>query len=246
VAELDIAAGTTAWYFTDHLGTPVLQTDAAASTVWRPEYEPYGSVHTFRAGSTLHQPLRFPGQENDGSSDRSYNIFRWYRAGFARYTQADPILPFMNTYMAAESAIHPSLGSMLGYFREYNYVGSRPLTFDDPLGLGKVPGIGDNWSVDESCSQQQCLPYKTLDENWDEKPLPPKLDPVLKGKTASIDAIYWKNTIMKIPGNCNAKLICKPSGNVIQTICVPIPGKKPITYKKGQKPDPPGEWPPYF
>ena len=59
---------------------------------WRAEQEPYGRVAAFRAGFTRHQPLRFPGQEyDDFTGDREYNIFRWYRAGWGRYTQADPI-----------------------------------------------------------------------------------------------------------------------------------------------------------
>jgi RHS repeat-associated protein len=48
--------------------------------IWRVEYDPYGTVYTYRAGATKYQPLRFPGQENDGSSETSYNIFRWYRS----------------------------------------------------------------------------------------------------------------------------------------------------------------------
>jgi len=30
--------------FTDHLGTPILQTDPSGSTAWQAEYEPYGNV----------------------------------------------------------------------------------------------------------------------------------------------------------------------------------------------------------
>jgi RHS repeat-associated protein len=36
--------------------------------------------------------LRFPGQEADAADgERSYNIFRWYRSGWGRYTQGDPL-----------------------------------------------------------------------------------------------------------------------------------------------------------
>jgi RHS repeat-associated protein len=91
LAQLDVASSTVDYYFNDHLGTPILQTSSTTATVnWRAEYEPYGTVRTFRAGGEKHQPLRFPGQESaDGNSD-SYNIFRWYRAGWGRYTQSDP------------------------------------------------------------------------------------------------------------------------------------------------------------
>ena len=92
VAQLDTAASTTTthWIFTDHLGTPIIETDAAGTVDWRAEYEPYGKIFAFRAGATRHQPLRLPGQEA-GSGESSYNIFRWYRAGWGRYTQSDPL-----------------------------------------------------------------------------------------------------------------------------------------------------------
>jgi RHS repeat-associated protein len=59
--------------------------------VWRAEYTPYGPLHTHRTGIAKHQPLRFPGQETTAGNDLSYNIFRWYRGGWGRYTQSDPI-----------------------------------------------------------------------------------------------------------------------------------------------------------
>jgi len=97
VAQFDVATSTTHWTFTDHLGTPILQTGAAAQTGWRAEYEPFGAVYALRSADQ-HQPLRLPGQEAEqlnlganGVTEREYNIFRWYRAGWGRYTQADPI-----------------------------------------------------------------------------------------------------------------------------------------------------------
>jgi RHS repeat-associated protein len=92
VAQFDTATNTPHWTFTDHLGTPILQTNAADAVDWRVEYEPYGTTYTIRSGAARHQPLRFPGQEFDEASpSQSYNIFRWYRQGWGRYTQADPI-----------------------------------------------------------------------------------------------------------------------------------------------------------
>ncbi|MGH7926563.1 MAG: RHS repeat domain-containing protein, partial [Candidatus Binatia bacterium] len=104
------------WTFNDHLGTPVLQTDATGAVVWRLEQEPYGSEFAFRAGSALPQPLRFPGQERGLDSSRSYNVFRWYRGGWGRYTQADPI-------------------ELQGGFNLFAYGEQNPVMFMDPLGL---------------------------------------------------------------------------------------------------------------
>jgi RHS repeat-associated protein len=120
LAQIETTTGTIHWYFNDHLGTPILQTDSTASVVWRAEYDPYGNVVQNRAGATKHQPLRFPGQENDGTSETSYNIFRWYRAAWGRYTQADPI------------------GFHGGDLNVYRYAAGNPLTNTDPTGEAAV------------------------------------------------------------------------------------------------------------
>ena len=117
VAQIASTTGEVTWTFTDHLGTPVLQTDSSAAVVWRAEQDPYGTAYAFRAGATRHQPLRFPGQEYDTAApERAYNLFRWYRAGWGRYTQGDPI-------------------GIDGGINLYNYVSGNPLTGTDPLGL---------------------------------------------------------------------------------------------------------------
>ncbi len=117
VAQFDIATNTTHWTFTDHLGTTILQTNAAGAVDWRVEYEPYGTFDALRAGATRHQPLRFPGQEYDGASaDRSYNVFRWYRVGWGKYTQADPL-------------------EFKGGINLFAYALENTLRYKDPLGL---------------------------------------------------------------------------------------------------------------
>jgi len=129
VAQFDAAPASVAWTFTDHLGTPLIQTDVTGQVVWRAEYEPYGKVFTFRAGATKHQPLRLPGQEAESlaATERSYNVFRWYRAGWGRYTQGDRYLP-----VSAEP-------NVFAYARE------NPVRLSDPLGL---------FIVDKSCECQ--------------------------------------------------------------------------------------------
>jgi RHS repeat-associated protein len=87
LAQITTATSEVAYYFNDHLGTPILQTSSTGAVVWRVEREPYGKTFTHRGGATRHQPLVFPGQEEEG--ELSYNVFRWYRAGWGRYTQGD-------------------------------------------------------------------------------------------------------------------------------------------------------------
>jgi RHS repeat-associated protein len=124
VAQVDAATNTTHWTFTDHLGTPILQTNATGAIDWRAEYEPFGSVFTLRTGSTRHQPLRFPGQESDSvDGEREYNIFRWYRSGWGRFTQVDP------------------KGLRRRELNLYSYVRGNPLRFIDPRGLTSYRGF---------------------------------------------------------------------------------------------------------
>ena len=86
----------TRYTFTDHLGTPLLQTSPTGSVAWRAEYEPYGSVYSYRAGDASDpQALRLPGQDlaefSDSDKESTYNIFRWYSSAWGRYMQGDPI-----------------------------------------------------------------------------------------------------------------------------------------------------------
>jgi RHS repeat-associated protein len=123
VAQID-GGTTTHWTFTDHLGTPILQMTSTGSVWWRGEYEPYGRIFSTPNGNQ-HQPLRLPGQEAEqlspgdtpnGLTERSYNIFRWYRPGWGRYTQSDPIGLQAGTNL-------------------YGYVAENPVGWADPLGL---------------------------------------------------------------------------------------------------------------
>jgi RHS repeat-associated protein len=90
-----------------------------------------------RTGSSSDQPLRFPGQEDNGGPE-SYNIFRWYRSSWGRYTQADLI-------------------GLNGGANLYRYAIDNPLNFFDPRGLsvvqdssGIIHGV-DQGELDSRC-----------------------------------------------------------------------------------------------
>jgi len=140
VAQVD-STGTTVWTFTDHLGTPLLQTSAPQGIVWRAEYEPFGEVYTLRSYDR-HQPLRLPGQEAEelalganGVTDRSYNIHRWYRGEWGRYTQADPLMAG-----GYDGTINADFSQLVS--NAYVYVEDNPEYLTDPLGL--APSCPDN------------------------------------------------------------------------------------------------------
>ncbi|HEX8251869.1 MAG TPA: RHS repeat-associated core domain-containing protein [Thermoanaerobaculia bacterium] len=111
VAEEDLTSAVSTLYtFTDHLGTPFLQTATSGTVTWRAEYEPYGAIWTSRTGAAVAQRLRLPGQEYDEQRpETAYNIFRWYRAGWGRYTEADPLGEREDTHVFRYAANNPVL-----------------------------------------------------------------------------------------------------------------------------------------
>lgn len=156
LAQINDRTGEISYYFNDHLGTPILQTNMAGTVVWRAEYEPFGDVFAFRVGAERYQPLRFPGQEATESGDLSYNIHRWYRRSMGRYTQPDPIDP--------RDGLSP-----------YAYALGNPLRFFDPLGLYPTidcPGCGDTRgtrvrdALDELTRRADSVPWAGLKRCW--------------------------------------------------------------------------------
>jgi RHS repeat-associated protein len=139
------------WMFTDHLGTPSILTDSTGGVFWRAEYEPYGKVFSLRTGTNQHQVLRLPGQEaeemsplssgGNGATERWYNVFRWYRRRWGRYTQVDPIARAEESDPVLQPAnVDPEVLTNL-----YPYVRGNPTGYMDPLGLLSFKG----------CSQDQ-------------------------------------------------------------------------------------------
>src|SRR5436309_275779 len=69
----------------------------------------------------------------------SNNVFRWYRAGWGRYTQADPIRPaYPSSGLKANARFdrnkRPEVSSRI---EPYAYAGDSPLNSIDALGLAR-------------------------------------------------------------------------------------------------------------
>ena len=138
LAQIENATGNIAWYFNDHLGTPIRQTDASGHLIWDAEYEPYGTIYAIRRGESRHQPLRLPGQTAEEGSDLYQNVFRYYRAGWGRYTQADPL-------------------GAAGGINLFAYVDENPVRFFDPLGLiSPVKPKDQKWRLCNNTELAQC------------------------------------------------------------------------------------------
>jgi RHS repeat-associated protein len=145
---------------TDHLGTPVLATDASGIAIWAGGVEPFGATWTAgsdntdtalassrssRRAKTVPLPrlssekvfLRYPGQwESDAfrvtstQQDIYYNLHRWYDPTNAIYTKPDP----MHRYAF--------LGQPL-----FGYASQLPTKMTDPLGL---------FQIDPGCTGPAC------------------------------------------------------------------------------------------
>jgi RHS repeat-associated protein len=147
LAQIETTTGAVHHYFNDHLGTPILTINSNSAVDWRVEREPYGKIYSVRVGANRYQPLSFPGQEEAGSSELSYNIFRWYRSGWGRYTQSDPY-------------------ELAGGVNLFEYVNDHPLRFTDPLGLDTVGCDSFNWSLETPCQLECCATHdKCFDDN---------------------------------------------------------------------------------
>jgi RHS repeat-associated protein len=176
VAQSD-ATGATSWTFTDHLGTPILQTSAAQGVTWRAEYEPYGAVFNLRSPDQ-HQPLRLPGQEaeqlslsaNDVTS-RSYNLHRWYRSAWGRYTSVDPLDFSVGVQLGETDSGAAATSAMTRAATAYSYANLNPALFIDPSGL-RVQVLCErigfhNWQHSPAAFFRHCFIRVTCDKCWD-------------------------------------------------------------------------------
>ena len=128
VSDVSGTSATLSYVHTDHLGRPILMTDASGSTVFQATYKPYGEVYSTSATKALN--LRFPGQYFQIETGFATNWHRHYDPITGRYTQPDP-LRFVDG---------PSI---------YNYATASPLMKTDREGLsaaGVASQLGLNLS----------------------------------------------------------------------------------------------------
>ncbi|MEW8692850.1 MAG: RHS repeat-associated core domain-containing protein [Candidatus Thiodiazotropha endolucinida] len=106
-----------AYYQNDHLGTPQQLIQKNGAKVWEGDYRAFGEL-TIETGIWENR-LRFAGQYFDEENGNYYNYFRDYDPSTGRYLESDPI-------------------GLIGGINTYIYVGSNPVYWIDPNGLGKL------------------------------------------------------------------------------------------------------------
>jgi RHS repeat-associated protein len=195
VAQETLTTATTSFTFPDHVGTPFLQTTTNGTPTWRADVEPYGDVWNMRTGDPADQRLRFPGQEYDEQTpERAYNIFRWYRTGWGRYNQADPI-------------------GLRGGINHFAYTFDNPIRWTDPTGTCVCVFKGNIGQLTIAGNCKGKLPIWIIDEKGG-----PAAGAV-GGTTVSADGFVLGGILYKIDGSVCVEIDCSGSGFAMST-CV--------------------------
>jgi RHS repeat-associated protein len=121
-------AGGPSTFLTDALGSTVVLTDSAGDVQTQYTYEPFGATST--TGGATGNSIDYTGRESDSTGLKYYRA-RYYHPQLQRFISEDP-LRFAS-----------------GDVNFYAYIGNRPTSFVDPLGLCADPaGPGIRYCAD--------------------------------------------------------------------------------------------------
>ncbi|WP_182830416.1 RHS repeat-associated core domain-containing protein, partial [Tautonia rosea] len=84
------AAGTTAWYLTDRLGSVRDLASTSGTVINHVAYDGFGKV-LGETNPANGDRFKFTGREQDAVTGLQYNRARYYDAAIGRWTQEDPI-----------------------------------------------------------------------------------------------------------------------------------------------------------
>ncbi len=87
VARRDLPAGTVSYYFSDHLKTTSIVTDATGTILDESDYYPWGGELQFT--NNLDNHYKFTGKERDSETGLDYFGARYYSNGLGRWISAD-------------------------------------------------------------------------------------------------------------------------------------------------------------
>ena len=129
--------GAVFYFFSDHLGSARVVTNATGGIVEESDYYPFGGERIIT--DTLNNQYKFTGQERDGESGLDYFVARHYSSTIGRFIQPDE---FAGGPVDAFSSNDPLPPGPLPYaditnpqsLNKYAYTYNNPLRYTDPDG----------------------------------------------------------------------------------------------------------------
>jgi RHS repeat-associated protein len=124
VARLDVPSATVHYYFSDHLGSTSVTTDAAGAIKDESDYYPYGGEIVISDADTNH--YKFTSKERDSESGLDFFGKRYYSAALGRWMTADT---------GASHLLNPQKWNL------YAYALNNPILRIDPDGADDVVAV---------------------------------------------------------------------------------------------------------
>jgi len=124
IARIDRPTGTVHYYFSNHLGSASVITDASGNIQEQTDYYPYGGIAYSNGGDPNH--YKFTGKERDAESGLDMFGARYYGSSLGRFMTPD--------WAAKPTAVpYASFGNPQS-LNLYSYVNNNPTTTRDPDG----------------------------------------------------------------------------------------------------------------
>ncbi|MGH9863459.1 MAG: RHS repeat-associated core domain-containing protein, partial [Candidatus Acidiferrales bacterium] len=138
------SGGTVYYFFSDHLGSTRVVTNATGGIVEESDYYPFGGERVLT--DTLNNNYKFTGQERDAESALDNFTARHYASNLGRFLQPDE---FTGGPVDAFSANDPAPPGPLPYalitnpqsLNKYTYTWNNPLVYVDPEGRSPATGV---------------------------------------------------------------------------------------------------------
>ena len=134
IARRDLSASTVSYYFSDHLNTASVVTDATGTILDESDYYPWGGELQFI--NNLDNHYKFTGKERDTETGLDLMGARYYSSSLGRFAKADPLpwIKWQNGNNKAQQRFQQYIGNPQN-FNQYAYALNSPARFSDPTGL---------------------------------------------------------------------------------------------------------------
>jgi RHS repeat-associated protein len=138
IAQSNPSSGNVYYYFSDHLGSTRVVTNATGSPCYEADFLPYGAENTPASFTdTCSINYKFTGYERDPETNNDYAFARYYSPRLERFLSPDP--------MSGDISDPQTLN-------KYTYVRNNPVNFTDPSGLTCEVDCGGGGGDPAPCS----------------------------------------------------------------------------------------------